>query len=161
MPTLELAPRTIRQLESFVESLSYVVESRPEKNNRRVDVDRALHAQATQPDIVTEMLRGTLWKEFNLSEAFVEHTDGKTPSMGEPDHVISARNVYDQFVGGVDISEQMVMTARSAHPNVRFSTGSLTELPISNPSITAAMFWYSIIQHRATNPESDRRKRTL
>jgi ubiquinone/menaquinone biosynthesis C-methylase UbiE len=48
-------------------------------------------------------------------------------------------------VAGVDVSEQMVRAARSAHPALRFDVGSLTALPISDLSITGATYWYSII----------------
>lgn len=53
-------------------------------------------------------------------------------------------------VAGIDISEQMIRAARSAHPDVRFETGALTALPIPDSSITAAAYWYSII---ATPPQ--------
>jgi LmbE family N-acetylglucosaminyl deacetylase len=38
--------------------------------------DRALRAQATQTDVLVEMLGDDLWKQFNLVEAFVERTHG-------------------------------------------------------------------------------------
>ncbi|MGB3734101.1 MAG: bifunctional PIG-L family deacetylase/class I SAM-dependent methyltransferase [Ilumatobacter sp.] len=57
--------------------------------------DHALRAQATQTDVVIDMLGLDLWKEFNLVEAFVEHSHDRTPPVGEPEHTVSARNVYD------------------------------------------------------------------
>lgn len=43
--------------------------------------DRALRAQTTQTDVVIELLGPELWKDFNLVEAFVDHTArrGTTP----------------------------------------------------------------------------------
>jgi hypothetical protein len=35
--------------------------------------DQALRAQATQTEVVIEMLGPDLWKDFNLVEAFVKH----------------------------------------------------------------------------------------
>lgn len=48
-------------------------------------------------------------------------------------------------ISGVDLSEGMVAVARTAHPNLRFETGSLTALPFDPQSLAGAVLWYSII----------------
>ena len=46
---------------------------------------------------------------------------------------------------GVDLSPAMLTVAREAHPGIRFEEGQLTELPLADASLGAAVCWYSII----------------
>ncbi len=46
---------------------------------------------------------------------------------------------------GIDISAQMIDAARKAHPDLAFEVGSLTNLPVAEQSVLAAVYWYSII----------------
>lgn len=48
-------------------------------------------------------------------------------------------------VRGVDLSPEMIATARSAHPHLAFDVAPMTELPVENDSLGAAVLWYSII----------------
>ncbi len=48
-------------------------------------------------------------------------------------------------VRGVDLSPEMIATARSAHPHLAFDVAPLTELPVETESLGAAVLWYSII----------------
>ena len=48
-------------------------------------------------------------------------------------------------VQGLDLSSEMICAARSAHPHLTFGVAPMTELPIDNGSLTAAVLWYSII----------------
>jgi SAM-dependent methyltransferase len=46
---------------------------------------------------------------------------------------------------GVDISPEMVETARSRHPDVQFRVGSLLSLPITDSELSGAVALYSIL----------------
>lgn len=48
-------------------------------------------------------------------------------------------------VQGLDLSSEMISVARSAHPHLTFGVAPMTELPIDNGSLAAAVLWYSII----------------
>ncbi len=48
-------------------------------------------------------------------------------------------------MSGIDLSPQMIATARSAHPHLTFAVASMTELPVDDGALAAAVFWYSII----------------
>lgn len=48
-------------------------------------------------------------------------------------------------VRGLDVSPEMVATARSTHPHLSFDVAAMTELPVDDESIAAAVYWYSII----------------
>lgn len=48
-------------------------------------------------------------------------------------------------VRGVDLSPEMIAIARSAHPHLAFDVAPMTELPVENDSLVAAVLWYSII----------------
>ncbi|WP_406150314.1 class I SAM-dependent methyltransferase [Streptomyces anulatus] len=44
---------------------------------------------------------------------------------------------------GIDLSPAMVELARSAHPNLRFSVGSMTSLPIEDDNLGGILAYYS------------------
>lgn len=46
---------------------------------------------------------------------------------------------------GVDISSEMVRSAREAHPALVFEVGTLDDVPAPDESIAGAVYWYSII----------------
>ncbi|WP_432494509.1 class I SAM-dependent DNA methyltransferase [Kineococcus gypseus] len=48
-------------------------------------------------------------------------------------------------VEGVDLSPGMVAEARSAHPDLRFTVGSLTDLPFPAGRFAGVLLWYSTI----------------
>ncbi len=48
-------------------------------------------------------------------------------------------------VRGIDLAPGMVEAARQAHPQIDFEVASLTDLPVENESLAAAVYWYSII----------------
>ncbi|MDP2291361.1 MAG: class I SAM-dependent methyltransferase [Actinomycetota bacterium] len=48
-------------------------------------------------------------------------------------------------VRGIDVSPEMVTMARSAHPQLTFDVAAMTELPVGDESVAAAVYWYSII----------------
>lgn len=58
-----------------------------------------------------------------------------------------ARFVADRgrSVVGVDVAPGMVDAAAKAHPDLRFVVGSLAQLPLTDGSVVAAIYWYSII----------------
>ena len=51
----------------------------------------------------------------------------------------------DLDVVGVDLSPAMLSVARAAHPHIRFEEGRLTEVPMADGGLGAAVCWYSII----------------
>ncbi len=53
-------------------------------------------------------------------------------------------------VQGLDLSSEMISAARSAHPHLTFGVAPMTELPIDNGSLAAAVLWYSIIHTPAS-----------
>ena len=57
-------------------------------------------------------------------------------------------------VAGVDLSPNMVAMARRDHPDLRFTVGSLTELPCPDDRFDGVLLWYSIIH---TPPAGQRR----
>ena len=48
-------------------------------------------------------------------------------------------------VRGIDLSPEMIATARLAHPQLAFDVASMTELPVDDHSVAAVILWYSII----------------
>ncbi len=48
-------------------------------------------------------------------------------------------------VVGVDVSQAMLATARTAHPDIAFEEGQLDALPIETGVLAGAVCWYSII----------------
>lgn len=48
-------------------------------------------------------------------------------------------------VRGIDIAPGMIDAARAAHPQLRFTVGSLTDLSTPDASAIGAVYWYSII----------------
>lgn len=58
------------------------------------------------------------------------------------------------LVEGVDLSPGMVAVARRENPGVRFTAGSLTDLPFGDASFAGVVLWYSTIH---TPPSGHRR----
>ena len=48
-------------------------------------------------------------------------------------------------VRGIDLSPEMIATARSAHPHLASDVAPMTELPVDYGSLASAVLWYSII----------------
>lgn len=46
---------------------------------------------------------------------------------------------------GVDVSWELLIRARGAHPNVPFTQGRLDELPFADAALAGVVCWYSII----------------
>lgn len=46
---------------------------------------------------------------------------------------------------GIDLSPGMIDVARRDHPGVRFDLGSMTDLALSDASVTGLVAWYSLI----------------
>ena len=49
------------------------------------------------------------------------------------------------LVEGVDLSAGMIATARRDHPDVRFTVGSLSDLPYGEDEFAGVLLWYSVI----------------
>ena len=48
-------------------------------------------------------------------------------------------------VSGIDLSPEMIAVARRSHPHLTFDVAAMTELPVEDGSLAAAVLWYSII----------------
>ncbi|MEH0983062.1 class I SAM-dependent DNA methyltransferase [Micromonospora sp. CPCC 205556] len=48
-------------------------------------------------------------------------------------------------VAGLDLSPQMVARARRDHPDLRFTEGSMLELPTADGTLAGLVAWYSVI----------------
>ncbi|MDO3701415.1 class I SAM-dependent methyltransferase [Micromonospora sp. C28SCA-DRY-2] len=48
-------------------------------------------------------------------------------------------------VSGVDLSPGMIETARAAHPGLRFTVGSMTDLDLPDATLGGVVAWYSTI----------------
>ncbi|MDQ3577490.1 MAG: methyltransferase domain-containing protein [Actinomycetota bacterium] len=49
------------------------------------------------------------------------------------------------LVEGIDLSPEMISTARRDHPDLVFTVGSLSDLPYGDDEFAGVMLWYSII----------------
>ncbi len=82
--------------------------------------------------------------------SFIEHVVAKEPGLvldagcgpGRIAAFLAARGLD---VHGIDLAPGMVAAARQAHPHIDFEVASLTNLPVANGTLAAAVYWYSII----------------
>lgn len=87
----------------------------------------------------------------SFAERVAEHSDGPVLDIGcGPGRVAAFLADYGIDASGVDISSKMVDAARTAHPELHFEVGTLTDLPVNDHTLDAAVLWYSII---TTPPE--------
>lgn len=49
---------------------------------------------------------------------------------------------------GVDLSEELIVLARAAHPEVSFEIGNLDRLSVGAGSLGGLLSWYSLIHHQ-------------
>ena len=80
--------------------------------------------------------------------AFVEMApeDGLVLDAGcGPGRVAALLHRRGLNVVGVDLAPAMITTARETHQGIRFEEGELTALPLAERSVSAAVYWYSII----------------
>jgi SAM-dependent methyltransferase len=49
---------------------------------------------------------------------------------------------------GVDLSEELIAHARTAHPGVSFEVGNVDELSAATGSLGGLLSWYSLIHHK-------------
>jgi len=62
-----------------------------------------------------------------------------------PGHVTALLQGLGLDASGIDLSPEMVRLARRAHPGLRFTVGSMTELDVPDGSIGGVLAWYSTI----------------
>lgn len=86
----------------------------------------------------------------SLLVAFVELVEagpnGRVADIGcGPGRVAALLAGHGLDVVGIDVSQEMLAAARSAHPRIRFELGQLTALPFDSATIAGAVCWYSTI----------------
>lgn len=70
-----------------------------------------------------------------------------------PGHWAGFLHDQGREVVGVDISADLLRSARREHPDVRFERGSFRELPVADASLGGILAWYSLIHtHPADVP---------
>lgn len=106
-------------------------------------------------DLVAEdyhrLLRGHLsgnpWDRAML-DAFVAEmpAGGKVIDVGcGPGRITSYLRGHGLDIDGLDLSPRMIQVAERVCPGVRFSVGSMTDLPSGSGSLDGLVAWYSII----------------
>ncbi len=86
----------------------------------------------------------------SLLEAFVELVkEGELGTVADvgcgPGRAAAFLAARGLEVVGVDVSPEMLASARNAHPAIRFEGGSLDSLPFGDQTLAGAVCWYSII----------------
>jgi ubiquinone/menaquinone biosynthesis C-methylase UbiE len=86
----------------------------------------------------------------SLMLAFVElikrQTVGRVADVGcGPGRAAAFMAQRGLDVIGVDVSQEMLAVARTAHPHISFEEGQLNRLPIKTGALAGAVCWYSII----------------
>jgi SAM-dependent methyltransferase len=83
-----------------------------------------------------------------LIDAFVELA-GDTGPIADlgcgPGHYTGYLATLGRDVLGIDLSPEMIQLARAAHPELRFSVGSMTRLDLADGELAAIVSWYSTI----------------
>ena len=107
--------------------------------------DRYVRSVGTELDEATE---GPIDQALLL--AFVELVPARTPTRVAdlgcgPGRVAAFLARHGLEVVGLDVSREMLLRARSAHPTIAFQEGRLDALPIETGSLAGAVCWYSII----------------
>jgi ubiquinone/menaquinone biosynthesis C-methylase UbiE len=82
--------------------------------------------------------------------AFVElikgRTVGRVADVGcGPGRVAAFMAEHGLDVVGVDVSQEMLAVARTAHPHIKFVEGQVDALPIETGALAGAVCWYSVI----------------
>ncbi|WP_369261167.1 methyltransferase domain-containing protein [Streptomyces sp. R35] len=82
--------------------------------------------------------------------AFAEHVraggDGPVADLGcGPGRVTVHLEGLGLDAYGIDLSPEMVATARLAHPHLRFEVGTMTALDIEDEALAGALVWYSTV----------------
>jgi ubiquinone/menaquinone biosynthesis C-methylase UbiE len=77
---------------------------------------------------------------------FAELAEGPAADVGcGTGRITSYLNERGLKTLGLDLSRQMVATAKRTHPNLDFSEASMTALPLATASLGALVAWYSTI----------------
>lgn len=125
-------------------------------------ISETRHLYATVAATYADVLPDTSYEAF-LEMGLIDHFISQLPDSALPvldagcgtgrmlSH-LSARGVTNLL--GVDLSPEMLVFARQAHPNIPLKTGDLRSLPYADDSIGAMLCWYAII-HSPTDEVVD------
>jgi ubiquinone/menaquinone biosynthesis C-methylase UbiE len=82
----------------------------------------------------------------SFAERVAAHSDGPVLDIGcGPGRVAAFLAGYGIDASGIDISSKMIDVAQTAHPELHFEVGTLTDLPVGDQTLAAGVLWYSII----------------
>ena len=113
------------------------------------DLYAELVGTSMSPNIETDQDRATL---DAFADEVLAGTVGQVLDIGcGPGRVTRYLDDLGLEIAGVDISSQMIATAKGAHPDLRFEVGALTALPVTDASLVGAVLWYSIIHTPPTD----------
>jgi ubiquinone/menaquinone biosynthesis C-methylase UbiE len=80
-----------------------------------------------------------------FAEDLVASTDACVLDIGcGVGRVTSYLHEHGLNVRGIDLSPEMIATARTAHPHLTFDVAPMTRLPAADGCLTATVLWYSI-----------------
>jgi SAM-dependent methyltransferase len=115
-------------------------------SDTRVAYDRvaADYAERSRADLVARPLDRALLAAF--AELVRTAGPGPVADLGcGPGHLTAHLRGLGCDAFGVDLSPEMVASARLAYPGLRFDEGSMTALEIADGALGGIVAWYSII----------------
>ena len=85
-------------------------------------------------------------RDRDLIEGWRDSTEGSLLDAGcGPGHWTELLSRGGREARGIDLSEEFVAAARTAHPHVTFDVGSFARLPVETGSLGGILAWYSLI----------------
>lgn len=100
--------------------------------------DRFRHAHETQ------LLDRSLLSVF--ADLIQATGGGPVADLGcGPGHVTAFLQQLGLDISGLDLSPAMIALAQADYPRLRFSTGSILELPMADAQLAGILAWYSLI----------------
>lgn len=127
----------------------------PESRSRNADrwLEDTRESYDTVADSYADFVRDSLAEQPYLRAALALFADlvhaagsGPVADVGcGPGHVTAHLHKLGIDAFGIDLSSAMIDLARRDHPNLRFDVGSMTDLDLSDASITGLLAFWSLI----------------